>query len=264
MASEHSYSIGDKPNRGMSIVINIQKFPDETKYRHGSEHDVQKLKNIFADLLGFTFMSFTNLTASSVRQLLKAVAKVDCNEHQCFILAMLSHGDTTSIQCSDGETLDFDEIYASFSARNSPTLAGKPKIFIIQCCRGERFNMMQTHRRARGRIASDHTALPDAPSTPHEKCVPESCDIIAIHAASLGYKSFRDENDGSVFIEALSSTFDKYKTGIDLVTMITRMNETYSQKCFDFKDKEISQVATVESSLTLDLYLPPIQWGDNR
>ena len=248
----------------MCIVISNQEFPEKKNYREGSEHDISKLKYIFAHLLGFCFIVFNNLTASSVRSLLKAAAKVDFTKHQCFAFAMLSHGDENGITCSDGKPITVDEIRESFSTRNCSTLGGKPKIFIFQCCRGSRTNTVETISESVGRTESDYLLYYDPPNTPH--AVPDCLDTITIYATNPGHRAYRHENQGSVFIEALLNAFNDYKNeAIDLLRMTTRMNNTYRRKCIRTRDNPmlVTQVATVESTLTLELYLPTIEWNDD-
>ena len=53
----------------------------------------------------------------------------------CFI-CLLSHGEEGYIFGTDGKRIPLDEIFLLFGNTNCKGLMGKPKVFIIQACRG--------------------------------------------------------------------------------------------------------------------------------
>lgn len=65
-----------------------------------------------------------------------ALKKVDVG-----VVVIMSHGhgevrsDSTQISGTDGEMLETTWIISQFHTATCPGLAGKPKIFIFQCCR---------------------------------------------------------------------------------------------------------------------------------
>lgn len=46
----------------------------------------------------------------------------------------MTHGEKNSIYLSDGSLIPVNSVWEEFEANACPTLAGKPKIFIIQVC----------------------------------------------------------------------------------------------------------------------------------
>jgi hypothetical protein len=52
------------------------------------------------------------------------------------VVVVLSHGEYEEIIGADDGRLSIHEFLSCLNARNAPLLAGKPKIFIIQACRG--------------------------------------------------------------------------------------------------------------------------------
>ena len=58
----------------------------------------------------------------------------------CMVLAVLSHGKKDVICGIDGEGIDvLQEIVPIFSSKECPSLAGKPKMYICNACRGGKF-----------------------------------------------------------------------------------------------------------------------------
>lgn len=51
-------------------------------------------------------------------------------------VCLLSHGEEGFIFGTDGRKLQLDSVFKLFDNSNCPTLVGKPKIFVIQACRG--------------------------------------------------------------------------------------------------------------------------------
>uniref|UniRef100_A0A674JEU0 Caspase family p20 domain-containing protein n=1 Tax=Terrapene triunguis TaxID=2587831 RepID=A0A674JEU0_9SAUR len=59
------------------------------------------------------------------------------DEISCCLITLMSHGRSHGlIQGKDGDTVDLDDIFALFNNIQCPKLQEKPKIFIIQACRG--------------------------------------------------------------------------------------------------------------------------------
>ena len=56
------------------------------------------------------------------------------------MVAILTHGDYGDVLCGTTGVITIQEVIETFSSRRCPTLISKPKIFIIQTCRGSRRN----------------------------------------------------------------------------------------------------------------------------
>ncbi|KAG6927655.1 caspase 4, apoptosis-related cysteine peptidase, partial [Chelydra serpentina] len=93
--------------------------------------------------LGYKVETHCNLNAQAMAETLKQFAAR--NEHRTSdstFLVLMSHGVRTGL-CgtkSQGESTDVlsvDTIYTTFNNKNCQALVGKPKVIIIQACRGE-------------------------------------------------------------------------------------------------------------------------------
>lgn len=65
------------------------------------------------------------------------VANVDHSDHDCLLISILSHGESGWIYAKDAH-YRLEDIWCYFTAPRCPTLAGKPKLFFIQACQGDR------------------------------------------------------------------------------------------------------------------------------
>jgi len=54
----------------------------------------------------------------------------------CCVVCILSHGEEGYIFGADGKKFELDAVYQLFDNTCCPDLRGKPKIFIVQACRG--------------------------------------------------------------------------------------------------------------------------------
>ncbi|XP_029796387.1 caspase-14-like isoform X2 [Suricata suricatta] len=56
----------------------------------------------------------------------------------CCLVTLMSHGEKGFIKMKNGEKVSLEDIFEMFNNKNCPALQEKPKIFIIQACRGEK------------------------------------------------------------------------------------------------------------------------------
>lgn len=51
-----------------------------------------------------------------------------------FVLVILSYGGKGTVMCSDGKPFPIQDILDLFSTENCPSMAGVPKLFLLQAC----------------------------------------------------------------------------------------------------------------------------------
>lgn len=67
------------------------------------------------------------------------VSNADHTEHDCLLISILSHGELGYIYAKDTH-YKLENIWGYFTAPRCPSLAGKPKLFFIQACQGDRLD----------------------------------------------------------------------------------------------------------------------------
>lgn len=105
--------------------------------REGTDSDAVALQQLFT-YFGFYTSRYNNLTSSQMRRLFKDVAAKDHTNFDCLLVAVLTHGTKGKLYGTDGKLVPVEEITELFSGNKCPSLTGKPKIFLLQACRGER------------------------------------------------------------------------------------------------------------------------------
>ena len=130
-----SYQMKSYP-RGICIIINNKVFRNMNE-REGTDADATALQQLFTHF-GFYTSRYNNLTGNQMRRLFKDIASKDHSKFDCLLVAVLTHGTKGKLYGTDGKLVPVEEITELFSGDKCPSLTGKPKIFLLQACRGER------------------------------------------------------------------------------------------------------------------------------
>ena len=131
--------------RGMGVIINNKVFTcRHLNNREGTDKDAVALQQLFTHL-GFYTNRYNNLTGTQIKHRLKEVAAIDHKKFDCLLIAILTHGIKGKIYGTDGELIPVEDLTELFSGIQCASLIGKPKIFLLQACRGERFDRGVEH-----------------------------------------------------------------------------------------------------------------------
>lgn len=124
--------------RGRAVVFNQINFSSAGwPKRHGAETDGENLTQTLS-ALGFTVEVYVDKQSSEIETILKEVQKDDHSDADCVLVAMLSHGDEEGfLYDSRGFKFLPSKLWTPFTADLCPSLAGKPKMFLVQACQGE-------------------------------------------------------------------------------------------------------------------------------
>jgi hypothetical protein len=121
-------------NRGIALLLGFYDKKDRVKV--ALDKDVETVDNCFKKL-GFEMNHYKNLKRSALEEVLKDYSKRDYSDDDCFACFIFGHGnDKEQIECTDNLYYDLNKIYSIFIDNKS--LNGKPKMFFVTCCRGEK------------------------------------------------------------------------------------------------------------------------------
>ena len=238
-------SAGDGMNymarSGYVLVINNYLFPQRTDVeRTGSNDDVIGLANLFDDF-NFRTRVHDNLTKSDMLKLLMETAEKDFSKYDCFVCVILSHGSKEGIYGTDDEVINLDAITSLFRRDECPSLEGKPKIFLIQACRGNQ----------RDQVPIESDSDPIVFSKPS---LPADADFLICFASAPGHQSYRQPYLGSWFISTVSAVFKKYADREHIMDMMLRVN---NQVASYFSRDGLKQMPCQVCMLTKKVFFEP-------
>lgn len=168
-------------------------------------------------------------------------------EISCCLIVLMAHGNEKGCIVGIDETeVHIEEIIALFNNKQCPKLKQKPKIFIIQACRGLKHD---------NGVETDDEAI-ETDTMPMRK-LPTASDYFIVYSSQKGFKSYRHEENGSIMVTAIDEVFSKKGMEWHVGDLFTKVNSMMVQK--EFKPKYHSstvKVTTVmESTLTKAIYL---------
>ena len=249
-----------KNPRGKALILNnkdftVERLPD----RCGSEVDVRTLRELFS-WLRFEVDVVEDLEGQAMRDCLKRYTEIDQRNNDCFVACLMSHGEEDDIILgTDDVGIKLDDVCSMFSNRNCTTLAGKPKCFLVQACRGPAIDQGLVVRDAPGRSCQ---ATGEGDTQPFEQwkaefhaneAIADRADIIVANATVKGYVSYRNTVNGSRFVNSVDEVFRERAYYQDLLDMLTAVNG----KVNETGGLGTKQVSEGRSTLTKKLYFWP-------
>ncbi|XP_045435392.1 caspase-14 isoform X1 [Pipistrellus kuhlii] len=166
------------------------------------------------------------------------------DEISCCLVTLMSHGEKGYLKIKDDERVSLEEIFEMFNNKNCPALQEKPKIFIIQACRGE--------RRDSGVETDDEPMELD--DIPERKRLPTFSDYFIIYPTQADHVALRHPRTGSVMIEAMTEIFEKYGNKWHIADFFTKVNNKVVHTEFFLRDEPIKVSLVMESTLTRFVY----------
>ena len=130
---------------------------------------------------------------------------MDHSDSDCFLVAILTHGEDGGIVYAYDQPYELSLIWSFFTADNCPSLAGRPKIFVIQACRGNQLDHGV-------KVQKDGVA---------RYSIPTHADFLFAYATIPGFMAFRNTTEGSWFINELCKELQENGHRYDINTLLT-------------------------------------------
>ena len=208
---------------GFVYIINNMDFSHHSQ-RKGSEVDVKTLQSFFVDTVywGDNFNVDDNLTVEEMKTKLKNIGRWDFSKNGAFFLIILSHGSEYGVCGTDSNpnnpenVLNVEQhILPLFTNTNCPSLCEKPKVLIMQACRGDMDD---------DGFCVETDAVMTHPPVHFTRHIPNTSEYLLCYPCAPGYTSTRNTGYGSTFIRSLVYIFkEKYKDE-DISRMLLRVN----------------------------------------
>ncbi|XP_068952229.1 caspase-3-like [Petaurus breviceps papuanus] len=245
--SSDSYKM-DYPEMGLCVIINNKNFHSSTgmSFRSGSDVDAAQLRDVFTSLK-YEVREKKDLAREEIIKLMYNVSKEDHSQRSSFVCVILSHGEEEVIFGTD-EHFELKELTRFFKGDKCRSLTGKPKLFIIQACRGTELDCG---------VETDSGTDDD---TTCQK-IPVEADFLYAYSTAPGYYSWRNKRDGSWFIQSLCAVLKQYAHKLEIMQILTKVNRKVSiefESCSSDADINAKkQVPCIMSMLTKELYFYP-------
>ncbi|XP_042890410.1 caspase-1-like [Penaeus japonicus] len=211
--------------RGHALIFAYEDFCAQGPSRRGfAKHDVDICSKAFRKL-EFEVRIHWNLTKKMLLQTIMLESREDHSNRDCLVVVLMTHGGITEKGEEVVWTCDFEirssELWKYFKREKCPSLAGKPKLFFIQACRGENVDKGVCLRRPAGMRLQY-----DGMSRENEYDMPLDADVLIMWASYPGMYAFVSSSNyinGSVFLHFLSKVLIEYGDNEDLATMLLRV-----------------------------------------
>lgn len=244
---------------GLAVIINENEFVESyqnvgerlfLEERKGSEIDCRKLESLWQDF-GFRVETHIDLTMNEIFRLPTDLQIRDLSSYDIFVLCIMSHGQKGCFYSSDSREIDIDHFVGEFADK---CMVSKPKLFFIQACQGNQHN-------------KGIPVCPEVPvqrklevdSRPQTEIVPRYADIFQAVATVDNYVSYRDEQDGSLFISHLVKNISEYGNKEDIQAILTRVQNDVSKENAAFDNKLYKQLPVSKSTLLRKVVLKRVQ-----
>lgn len=231
------------------------------KSRSGSEWDADALFSLFSRFMDFHTQRFNDLSSRDILAILRNIQEQDHSRLDCLVVAILSHGVNGQIYGTDGVLLSVEELMTNFKGTRCPSLAGKPKVFILQACRGGKFDsgvMVEATDSAGEKETIDEDEILAEDETDgggYNTALPDESDFVLAYATTPGYVSWRNSAFGTWFIKALTDTMYELAATEHLMDILTEVNRKVAEE-YQSRGKQKQMPAPV-SMLRYKLYIPP-------
>ncbi|XP_064643522.1 caspase-7-like [Lineus longissimus] len=265
---ELKYPLQFRPGGVNGLLLIIDEF---THHRKGSREDVKRMAALFETVFGFKIEYHQDKLKQEIIDIYREKTnELRSSPVQRFFSVLLSHGDDKGILTCKPPGRKFDrerdarlniekDIQPMFNSRVLPQMAGRPKVFFVQSCRGVSFQEGQEVADDAGdQDDDDETVVSDAIiDYPPQALVPDDADILLSYAQTLGYKAFRDKVKGSWYIQAICDVLEKYHKKYDLMTMLTIVSDKVSSLTTLQGEKVCLQMPCLHSTLRKRIYMTP-------
>ncbi|XP_065085940.1 caspase-7-like [Ochlerotatus camptorhynchus] len=224
--------------RGKVLIFNHETFDQYDRYpaRPGTDKDVERLYHVLP-LLGFQkedIEVYNNKGCTEINRIaVKLENDVDLEKSDCLVVVILTRGEENNMLMARDDQYSLYKFIENFAPTTLKSMAGKPKLFIIQAGCGKKAEIIT---------------------------YPEFPDLVVIMSSSYGHYSFRNELLGSWFIQDLCTVIESCDLETDsMYDILTETNDAVAKRISnsDGEYDRKKQIPSFYSTLTKKLYFRP-------
>ncbi|KAG8450647.1 hypothetical protein GDO86_003064 [Hymenochirus boettgeri] len=242
-----------KGRKRLALLICNESFT-MLKERTGAQVDQNGMIKLLNEL-GYQVQLEKNLNSQNMLKVMKDfAAREEHLDSDSTFIVLMSHGEKDGICGTEShfshtakgqvvtDLLHFDHIFSTFNNINCAKLRNKPKVIIIQACRG--------HQDGRVLVSDDVALQGDDPMEDDAmKFVQRETDFVCFYSTTPDTVSWRHPNTGSLFIQCLIEKMNELAHCESLVDIFFKVQSSFAGKL---------QMPTQErKTLTKKFYLFP-------
>ena len=233
-----------KESRGIGLII-VNHFKQTRDFRAGAQIEEENLSELFTSM-GLKVRLKSELSSVAMIKLLEDTASDERLKNDSILaVAISSHGGKEGLQGFDTERrrqfVSPTQIRRIFNEENCPNLRNKPKILLLNCCRGK--------EREDEIVCDGLDQKPKLLSTTWS-------DFFTIYSSQEGHVSLRSTTKGSLFICEFLSAYKTFGRTIPLDLMMVIVNRKIISVTTSAQVNS-PQSCTWESSCTRAVHIPP-------
>lgn len=243
------YPMATKP-RGLALIINNASFLPKSgfKPRNGSDVDVTNLAELFK-YLGFKVFVKNDLKAEKIHEYIDRFKKqFEKMSVDMSAFCIMSHGDNGELVDIDGVGMDVEEDIIKKFYDLSP-LIGKPKLFLLQYCRGEKLDYGNS-------VPLDRDLNKD--KLRFGPKLPTVADILIANSTVPGFVSNRNTRHGTWFFQCFIQVFKENAKDMDVRDMLDQVAVMLNDKESNDPDRRKQTFETVNRGFYKKLYFNPV------
>ncbi|XP_038550293.1 caspase-1-A-like isoform X1 [Micropterus salmoides] len=259
-------SASSSRNRVALLITNI-KFTNEKFSRRGAEKDEANMEKLLTSL-GYEVVKHTNLTGKAINDSMINFSKhPKLKETDSVMVVIMSHGKLGAVlginhdeKCDD--EFPINNIYKHLGSEKCPALLNKPKIIIIQACRGDEGGSVLVSDAANSALVCDDVKQPSPyPSAGDEnleddalRCVHKEKDFISLLSSTPETVSYRHPEHGSLLIQYVAEVLNTCAHEDDIEELFRKVMQRFE----DFSVQSKRQMPTKDRcTLTRRFYFCP-------
>lgn len=203
--------------KGSALLITNIKF-DYISYRKGAEKDEANMDWLLT-ALGYRVEKHRDLSGNAIKTAVEDFSKR--HEHKdsdSTFVVIMSHGNRIQNKDAiigvhyheDKHPTDYffvEDIFTHLNSENCPALIDKPKVILIQACRGNHEGGVYVH-----------DSVPESDSWVHKEK-----DFVCFMSTIPGVKAYRSRDDGSFFISYIVDELSKSAHKDDIMELFRKV-----------------------------------------
>ncbi|KAM9359482.1 caspase-1-A-like [Symphorus nematophorus] len=164
----------------VALLITNLRFNYYLPTRHGAEVDEENMDKLLR-ALGYEVVKYTNLTEQEID-----TAMIEFSKHpklkqtDSVLVVIMTHGDLGFVYGVDSKVFPIDRIYKCLGPENCPVLLNKPKIIIIQACRGSEYGSVIVNDGGNSAVLCDDVGQPGPIENDAVRCVHKEKGITSL------------------------------------------------------------------------------------